>query len=746
MPGTSAKHTSRTSRLWLAIGGLLLSLLLSAVFTLGSLQIPFEPGRWNEVLILFALSTFIVALFVVFLFVFLRTLLRMYLERRAGQLGARFRTKMVAGAMAISLLPVVFMFFISYALLNRTLNRWFPRPLEIATEENLRLLDELGRDEKARLDELAKHAVPWVDNKSGRRFHIEHTPACSALAAGAEAAWTLLDDDTTVSGYRNPDGRKIEPSLCTSDVSEAISVSPRYLRTLPSGAELWEQTGQLYLASRTALVGGELVVGRRLPRTFIERYTAIETQIAAYNASKQGLRALKNQLLLVLALFTVLVLFSSTWAALFLAKQVTVPITALAEGTRAVTAGDFAYRVAVPARDELGALVASFNQMTAQLADNRTQLDAFTQDLQNAVNELERRRKLLEALLESIPTAVFSLESDGTIRRTNPGAARLLGERARDAKTLDDALSADAARSVRQLMAKSLRMGAASKELELALPGRSISAAVTVSALGPRRANPGFVVVLDDITELLRAQKSAAWQEVAQRIAHEIKNPLTPILLSVQRLERYLEKSAAAGHPRRRELEVLVAECSALIQREVAALKALVDEFSRFARFPTVKPAPADLNGIVTAALDVFHERLEGIEVQTHLAENLPPVRADAELLRGALVNLVDNAAEALEGARRRRLRVETRLVADGEACEVEVADSGHGISPEDKEKLFLPHFSTRQRGTGLGLAIASRIVSEHQGTLRVEDNDPAGARFILRLPLGEAATNGEKS
>jgi nitrogen fixation/metabolism regulation signal transduction histidine kinase len=263
-----------------------------------------------------------------------------------------------------------------------------------------------------------------------------------------------------------------------------------------------------------------------------------------------------------------------------------------------------------------------------------------------------------------------------------------------------------------------------------------LHAAVTVSALGPRRSNPGYVVVIDDLTDLLRAQKAAAWQEVAQRIAHEIKNPLTPIQLSAQRLSRHLERSDAQQSGA--EFSALARECTTLIEREVATLKSLVDEFSQFARFPASKPEPAEINAIVSGALDVFAGRLDGVHLRTDLAQHLPQVKADPELMRRVLINLVDNAAEAMEGATYKELTVATRLVSDGDTVEIVVADSGHGISPEDKDKLFLPRFSTRGRGTGLGLAIAARIVADHGGAIRAEDNSPVGARFIVRLPAIE--------
>jgi nitrogen fixation/metabolism regulation signal transduction histidine kinase len=256
--------------------------------------------------------------------------------------------------------------------------------------------------------------------------------------------------------------------------------------------------------------------------------------------------------------------------------------------------------------------------------------------------------------------------------------------------------------------------------------------AVTVSSLGPRRANTGYVLVFDDLTEVLRAQKSAAWQEVARRIAHEIKNPLTPIQLSAQRILHYLERRAAEGAPPAdADLARIATECSKLIVREVATLSALVNEFSQFVRFPASKLLPTDANTTVHEALEVFSGRLDGIQLKTSLEENLPAVRADGPLLRSVIVNLIDNAAEALEEA-------PWHLRTESDTIEIAVTDTGHGISPEDKDKLFLPHFSTKDRGTGLGLAIAARIIAEHGGSLRVEDNRPVGSRFLIELPVAE--------
>ncbi len=462
-------------------------------------------------------------------------------------------------------------------------------------------------------------------------------------------------------------------------------------------------------------------------------------QNGRYLEQKQGLRTYKREIYLALMLITLLLLFTTTWVALFLSKQVTVPIQALAEATREISRGNFDHRIDTQARDELGTLVRSFNRMTEQLGEGRRQINEFTQSLEQAIEERERRRKLMEAILENIPTGVVSLGESGEVGRVNTAVVRILGEYAREARTLQELLGEDAARAVLHLMRRSLRMGAASREIEVATGGKLVRTAVTVSSLGPRRSNPGFIVVIDDLTDLLQAQKAAAWQEVAQRIAHEIKNPLTPIQLSAQRILRHLERSAGARMGgTRTEFEKLAAECAGLIEREVQTLESLVSQFSQFARFPAARLAPSDLNSIVTSALELFRDRLDGVSVRLDLSPSLPTVKIDPELIRRVVANLIDNAAEAMEGSSLRRLHIVTRAESDGDAVAVEVSDTGHGISPEDKTKLFVPRFSTKDRGTGLGLAIASRIIAEHNGTIRVEDNLPMGVRFVIRFPATE--------
>jgi two-component system nitrogen regulation sensor histidine kinase NtrY len=638
------------------------------------------------------------------------------------------------------LLPIIFMFIVSYSLINRTLLRWFPRPLEIASEKTQEMMMDFGKAQLPRLRRLATNIE--ASSSTSVEEQLQH-----AFAMGADAVWVLDKDGNATRGGVVCDSQSEERQ---GPICAQVGVLGKLARVMPSGVELWTAEGRDYFAVRVPNARGGQTVGYtvaayRTSPGFLSRITEIESYTRDYNQEKQDLRALKRQMLLILLLFTVLLLSAVMWVALFLAKQVTIPIQALAEGTREISAGNFDYQVPEQAQDELGVLVRSFNTMTTQLRDNRSQIDQFTRNLQQAVQELERRRQLMETVLENIPTGVISLDAGGAILRANTAVTRMFGSDARNAQSLDVLLGPEASRVLQLLMRRSLRMGVVSREIETVVSGRVLHLAVTASSLGPRRANSGYVLVLDDLTEMLRAQKSAAWQEVARRIAHEIKNPLTPIQLSSQRLSRFLERRDAAESkaPRDIELTKLVHECSRLIEREVSTLAALVNEFSQFVRFPIAKLTATNANTIVHEAVEVFSGRLDGITLKTTLGDNLPAVRADGGLLRSVVVNLIDNAAEALENSTFREILISTCAHPDAETVEICVSDTGHGISPQDKDKLFLPHFSTKNRGTGLGLAIAARIVAEHGGSIHVEDNLPVGSRFLVELPAAELAPAG---
>ncbi len=474
-------RTGPRRRTWVLLGGIVVVVLAAMVFTLGSLNIPFSPERGNEFFIFFAVSTLLAAALLVFSLILTRSLIRVWAERRSRQLGSRFKVKMVLGAMSISLLPILFLFFVSYALVNRTLNTWFPRPLELANEQTQQQMQDMAKSSREHLNRIAQRAASSAD--SGKTLE--------GLDWAVDASW-----HTNLSGVAQ-DGVAFLNLPSASGGSGAatptkLASRPVFVRALANGAEIWRAGGQLYITGSAPSRGGKLYVGRELPNDFIEHYNDIEAQTATYLQQKQNLRAYKREILLALFFVTVLLVFATTWVALFLSKQVTVPIQALAEATREIARGNFDHQIDVRAQDELGTLVRSFNRMTEQLGEGRRQINEFTLSLEHAIDEREGRRKLMEAILENIPTGVVSLTATGEISRMNSAIPAILGEHVRGAKSLPELLGEDGARGVMHLMRRSLRMGVASREIEVAASGRLVRAAVTVSSLGPRKSNPGI--------------------------------------------------------------------------------------------------------------------------------------------------------------------------------------------------------------------------------------------------------------
>jgi PAS domain S-box-containing protein len=481
--------------------------------------------------------------------------------------------------------------------------------------------------------------------------------------------------------------------------------------------------------------GGWIMVGMPLPAEFSQTMAQIEASQQRYLELAQQRKLVRRTYMGLLLLLTVLVLFAATWLALFMSKFVTRPVAALAEATEQISRGKFDYRVSVNTGDELGMLVQSFNRMAEELESSRRQIEASSRELADANIALEQRRRHMETILESIPTGVLSLDAERRITHTNSALNRILWPESNGSHNgvrIDHIFAADVMQEVRHLLRKADRMGSSTSQMEIPFQRHALSVSVTAASLQHDGQRLGWVLVFEDLSDLLKAQKQAAWREVARRVAHEIKNPLTPIALSAERIRRHLERGT---RPDQQSLDV-IKSCAETIGGAVETVRNLVDEFSTFARFPTSQPQPADVNAIVESALAMFDGRLDGIRVHTQLAPDLPRVMADPDAIKRAIANLVDNAAEAMQESMVREVEISTTLAASREVVEIVIADTGHGVTRELKEKLFRPYFSTQQRGTGLGLAIVSRIVEDHRGTIRVEENQPVGARFIVELPV----------
>jgi PAS domain S-box-containing protein len=658
------------------LGVVLLAILVTATVWLGSTSLGDPQFSPEQTYTIWAVSTLIFLLTVTLAFMLVRNFVKLYVERHSNREGSRIRTKLVLGALALSVTPVIFLVFFNYGVLNHNLKKWFSRPAEDVNLNYTRIAEAIENESRAKAQAQADWfaTVPSLESNSVQKLCTERN---------VEELFIREKDGTRRQICDPPPHRKSQvPKITTVEA---------------------------------AIPHGTLVLRSPLPIDLAYTQNEINAAVKQYMKLDADLKNTRWAYLQMLTLITLFVVFVATWIALFLAKQISVPISALLGAAQQVRSGNLAYRIRVGANDELASLVRAFNEMTQGLEANS--------------RELENRRRFTEAILESIPTGVLSLTSDGQIQRGNRALKGIFpAELIERATRLEHLFSREDATEIRYLMNRARRTGLAASQFELKTEHKVIHLSATVAALDDQ-VTSGYVLVLEDTSDLLHAQKAAAWSEVARRIAHEIKNPLTPIALCAERIVRQLDRGIGPETGR------ILRECSATISTEVESVKTLVDEFSQFSRFPAAQPVLSDLNEVVENALNVFSGRLDGIEVRKDLAPGLPQVNIDREQFKRVVVNLVDNAAEAMQHSLVKGLSIRT-CAPTPDSIELTIADTGSGISPEDKEKLFLPYFSTKGRGTGLGLAIVNHILSEHSVQIRVEDNLPCGARFIVELPI----------
>jgi len=661
-------------RLWFGSSAVLFVVLVSLLVWQGSFTFgAFGPSTAREIYLFWSLSTVMFILTVILGFMLFRTAVKLYIERQINRPGSHIKMKLIGGALALSFLPVLFLVIFSVGVLNRNLETWFSRP---ARNMNVNLIQ----------------VATILDHEMGEKLR-------------AQGLWLSAMPQASADVYQR---------LCAANQIERAEIlgpdgQARILCSLPKLHD-----GELYKATAQT-PQGLISLSARMPVNLAAKQAEIEGWIADYNDLVVQKKAVRRQYLLLLSSIALFILFFAMWLARYMATQISTPLTALANAAEQVRRGNLGYRVKVAAIDEMATLVQAFNQMT--------------EALETSSRELEARRRFTEAILESIPTGVISLTADGGIQRVNRALMGIFSEeQVTKAEHLSDLFSPEDIDGIRYVMNRARRTGVAGMQMEYKAERQLLQLSLTVAAVDERRSS-GFVLVVEDTSELLRAQKTAAWHEVARRVAHEIKNPLTPIALCADRIVLHLDRPASANTDR------ILRECATTIAREVESVRQLVDEFSQFTRFPAAQPIPADLNEIVRNGLAVFEGRLDRVEVEEDLPSGLPAVNLDCEQFKRVVINLVDNAAEAMQNSLVKRLSIATRMT-DADSVELVVADTGAGVTREDKEKLFLPYFSTKGRGTGLGLAIVARILVDHEASIRVEDNFPSGTRFIVRLPV----------
>ncbi len=663
----------------------------------------------------------------------IRNLIKALVERRRGILGSRFRTKLVFSLLLLWFVPSGIIFYAALHMIQSSVDRWFNDPMDRLTEASQKIVGTY-------YDEAAQRGAAFA-REVALRLESQGQLKSDSRADPHEVLGELLReyhlDLIALQGRTGPPYVVLDPHVpATGDLQEVPSEMTRAaFRGEPFAWTSEFRGGHLIRCGHPVRSGPDgpilavVTVGTYVARDLARLARAVTQSNEDYRQIRTQKGLIKRVYVLVFALITLVVLFSVTWIGLYMARRITEPIQSLAEGTREISSGNLDYRVEVGGGDELGILVESFNRMTAELKTGK-------ETIERRNLELMERRRYIETLLQNLTTGVVSLDGGGLVTTINRAALRLLAllPGPDPVGQMFLPLLPPAGRGVIEPILAEVLSGArggAAREVDLVAGGRASTLAVSATAIqADDGALRGVILVLEDLTDLMRAQKIAAWREVARRLAHEIKNPLTPIQLSAERIrKKYAEHSG--------DLDGIVEEGTAAIVREVAGLKNLVDEFSRFARMPAPNPVPTDLREIVDSVLALYRGTSAQVEIESAMEAGLPRVRIDPEQIKRVLVNLLDNAVEAMGG--RGTVTIAASRDRDTGAVRLEIADQGPGIRPEDRDRLFVPYFSTKKSGTGLGLAIVHRIVSDHSGRIRVEDNQPRGARFVIELPSDAA-------
>lgn len=741
-PAAAKKKLARRRRvlLW-ALGATVLLLLAVIISQQLWLWTVVAPDTASDTLVLYALSTLNFVAFVVFFFIFVRNLLKLRQERRELQLGSRIKTRLLVYFIAISFLPIIAMAAFSYLFLNRSLEKWFSELPEEIKKEALAVQHEAVDAQYRSFSETAALLGVVLSKQSD----VERQETLNQMVTrGQLSAAEIIDSG----GNRLAQSRVSESK--DGDL-ETLLYRARQAKG-DVGQSLVDGAGfdviAVPLSDNQRLI---LAIARRVDTSLSDTISGSDSEYQKLVKRQRKVRLLG---LSTLGLMTLMLLFVSSWVAIYLARGIATPIKALAEASNEIARGNLSHRVSAGAEDELALLAHSFNQMTAQLEENRRRIEAGSDELRQKNLALEERRNYIETVLESLSTGVVSLDGNDRVTTINAAAARMLrlGDVPSGQNKLDQLIGAEDAVVLDRLLRRARRTGQATEQTQLtgslAKETGPLPVALAATALrGVPREGRGVVLVIEDLSELLAAQRAAAWSEVARRMAHEIKNPLTPIQLSAERIAKSYRRVSANGNrngsngkpePTADELSIsaVIDECTETITREVSGLKAMVDEFSRFARLPLARLEPADLNEVVHHAVALYEDRLDGVQIETKLDPTMPSAMLDGEQLRRVFVNLIDNALGALaEMEGDRRITIVTTNDTTRSLLVAEVIDTGHGIRPGDFKRLFQPYFSTRGTGTGLGLAIVQRIVLEHRGRIRAEGNHPRGARFVIELP-----------
>ncbi len=696
------------------------------------------PGS-SSTLIFFLINIFIIILLGL-LYLTVRNLVKLLFERKKGIMGARLRTKLVLAFILLSLLPTIILFFVSAKAISSSIEIWYNIPIERSLKNSI----ALGQDYYEKTNEQ----ISYFGNNISRIITYD---GLTLLKKNSDLV-KFINDKRKQYGFsriryfsQNIELRVTAQDM-TLDLSDFIGPSQQDLESCFNAAtdmRIKESTdhgdlisGIIPIFSRTgnSAVVGLIVVDEFLPAAFANKLKSVSRGLEEYQQSKMLKSPVKIIYRILLSIVTLLIIFISVWFGFYLSKGITVPIQELAEGTERIAAGDYNFFIDLEAADEIGVLVNSFNRMTLDLKNSKKQLEQANEELVKSNMEIEQRRLYMEIVLANVGTGVISADLDGRLLTVNKSAEKMLGIESKNiiGKNYREVMNPEQVKVINEFLSdKSLRRkGYMQNQIRIVTAdNKNLTLLVSLNMLRDELGRySGLVAVFDDFSEIEKAQREAAWRQVARRIAHEVKNPLTPIQLSAQRIKKRI------GNKLDKDDAQMLDECTDMIVKEAEVLKRLVNEFSSYARMPAINPAPADLNKTVSEAVALYQETQNKVKVSYMDSAFVPVFNFDNEQIKRVMINLLDNAitAAGYQG------EVNVALAYDKELdlARIEVSDNGEGVPDGDKKRIFEPYFSTKSHGTGLGLAIVNQIIKDHRGFVDVIDNNPKGTRFIVELPV----------
>ena len=740
---TTKTEARKRRREWLIVVVIVGLVALSLRYQGQLFNLTTEIPLSGNILVL-ALINLNILLIIFCLFLVLRNIFKLVLERRRGIPGAKLRSKLVLAFVALSLIPTMLLFFVSAGFITNSIENWFNSQIEESLKESLEVAQTYYKNSASNALYYAEQISLAI--KEQKLLNEDNLLVLEELIHQKQKEYNLGIVEVFSSTLEEL-VRAVNPSVPAADFTDPDSDSirealqgNRFTRISPIGrADLIRGIVPVYSNWNPDDVVGVVVVNYYVPYSLVNKMKEISSSFEQYKSTKLLKGKIQKGYILFLLLIALVIIFLSTWVGFHLAKSITEPIQELAIATNRVASGDLNVTLDSYSQDEVGSLVEAFNTMTADLRKGQNAINRANLELQASNLELEQRRRYMEIVLANVTAGVISIDSQGHITTINKSAQKLLGLKTERiiGRNFRDIVTPDYQPMIKGILKELIGSGKDSIRKQVSLPAgdTKIILLVNVTTLKDEHNEfMGTVVVFDDLTQLLKAQRMAAWREVARRIAHEIKNPLTPIQLSAQRLRRrYLDRFSAD--------DIVFDECTTMIIKQVDDLKNLVNEFSSFARMPASNPSLNNLNDVLNEALVLFQEGHKEVQFQLQTDPYLPAFSLDREQIKRVAINLLDNAVAAVNGNANGQITAETSFNKDLKIATLKISDNGCGIPAEDKPRLFEPYFSTKKSGTGLGLAIVSTIVSDHNGYIRVRDNEPQGTHFIVELPITSDVT-----